>query len=207
MKSFQKCECINYSCRRRASPCNMFLCERPCLLPLTLDASLRAGEEHSFLSNLLPCSRFFQTSCHLILIAPMHLSAYSKQQNKKRIVLCHVLPSMFSGKKYCHVCLQIRSQLGYPHSPGSLKNLSISKSTNFTFFFPGWVFFFCKVRKDKAKKLCTTPRGGKKKWEIDPRVYAAPLQHLPPTSHQSPHEAVEWATLASQLMPILLNLR
>lgn len=30
----------------------------------------------------------------------------------------------------------------------------------------------------------------KKRWEIDPRVYAALLQHLPPASHQSPCEAV-----------------
>lgn len=166
---------------------------------------LRAGEERSFLINLLPCSCFFQISCHLILIAPMHLSAYSKQQNKKRIVLCHVLTSMFSGKKYCRVCLQIRSQLGYPHSPGLSKTSQSLKALISLFFFPGWVFFFCKVRKDKAKKLCNTPCGGGKKWEIDPRVYAALLQHLPPTSHQSPREAVKWATLASQLMPILLN--
>lgn len=51
LKSFQKYECINYSCRRHASPGEMLSCERPCLRPSTLAALLQAGEERSFWST------------------------------------------------------------------------------------------------------------------------------------------------------------
>lgn len=96
------------------------------------------------------------------------------------------------------------------HSAQGLSRPSPSlKSTHFPrFFFSGWVFFFCKVRMDKAEKSLwySSWKKGMGNWS---QGLCSPPQHLPPppASHQSPREAVEWAVLNSQLMRILLNLK
>ena len=141
----------------------------------------RGGEECSLSNSSSSLWFFFQISWRLILIVSTHF----KTVKEAKTCLCGLSAFPFSGNKCCYVYLQIRSQPGQPHCPRSLKNLSIFEKHSFHLFFsPGWVFFFCKVRKDKAEKSLWYS-SWKKGWEIDPRVFAGLLStrpHLLPTA-------------------------
>ena len=166
----------------------------------------RGGEECPLSNSSSSLLFFFQISwCSLIA------STHFRTVEEAKTCLCGLPTFPFSGNKCCCVYLQIRSQPGQPHCPRSLKNLSIFEKHSFHLFFffsPGWVFSFCKVRKDKAKKSLwySSWKKGMGNWSQGLR---SPPQHLPPPPafHQRPREAVEWAVLNSQLMRIRLNLK